>query len=119
MSNKLSKETVTIIRNSAEFITKNDIEISIRMYELLFLKHPELKKMFEGLYPKQYMRLAETLSAYAVNIHMIDRLKPALQAIATEHVKSNVPHIFNPGHGITPDADPENVQLMVDTVRSV
>ncbi len=29
------------------------------------------------------------------------------------------PHIFNLGHGITPDADPENVQLMIDTVRRV
>ncbi|QYZ68363.1 uroporphyrinogen decarboxylase [Neotabrizicola shimadae] len=27
------------------------------------------------------------------------------------------PHIFNLGHGITPDADPENVALMVRTVR--
>jgi len=27
------------------------------------------------------------------------------------------PHIFNLGHGITPDGDPLNVQLMVDTVR--
>ncbi|MFZ5965307.1 uroporphyrinogen decarboxylase [Thalassococcus sp. BH17M4-6] len=30
---------------------------------------------------------------------------------------SNGPHIFNLGHGITPDADPENVQLMIDTIR--
>ncbi|WP_281984468.1 uroporphyrinogen decarboxylase [Thalassorhabdomicrobium marinisediminis] len=30
----------------------------------------------------------------------------------------NGPHIFNLGHGITPDADPENVQLMIDTVRT-
>lgn len=30
---------------------------------------------------------------------------------------SNGPHIFNLGHGITPDADPKNVQLMIDTVR--
>ncbi|SLN22741.1 uroporphyrinogen decarboxylase [Roseisalinus antarcticus] len=28
------------------------------------------------------------------------------------------PHIFNLGHGITPDADPENVHLMIDTVRA-
>jgi uroporphyrinogen decarboxylase len=28
------------------------------------------------------------------------------------------PHIFNLGHGITPDAAPENVQLMIETVRS-
>ncbi len=27
------------------------------------------------------------------------------------------PHIFNLGHGITPDADPANVQLMIDTIR--
>ncbi len=31
---------------------------------------------------------------------------------------SKGPHIFNLGHGITPDADPENVQIMIDTVRS-
>jgi len=30
---------------------------------------------------------------------------------------SNGPHIFNLGHGITPDADPQNVQVMIDTVR--
>lgn len=32
---------------------------------------------------------------------------------------SGGPHIFNLGHGITPDADPENVQLMIDTVRGI
>ena len=31
---------------------------------------------------------------------------------------SKGPHIFNLGHGITPDANPENVKLMIDTVRS-
>lgn len=31
---------------------------------------------------------------------------------------SGGPHIFNLGHGITPDADPENVALMIETVRS-
>ena len=30
---------------------------------------------------------------------------------------SGGPHIFNLGHGITPDADPDNVRLMIDTVR--
>ena len=39
---------------------------------------------------------------------------------ATRHVVqafSNGPHIFNLGHGITPDANPDHVQLMIDTVR--
>ena len=26
-------------------------------------------------------------------------------------------HVFNLGHGITPDADPENVALMIETLR--
>ena len=30
----------------------------------------------------------------------------------------NGPHIFNLGHGITPDANPDNVQVMIDTVRA-
>jgi uroporphyrinogen decarboxylase len=30
----------------------------------------------------------------------------------------NGPHIFNLGHGITPDANPDNVQRMIDTVRA-
>lgn len=44
---------------------------------------------------------------------------PALVA-ATRHVVQafrNGPHIFNLGHGITPDANPDHVQLMIDTVR--
>ncbi len=39
---------------------------------------------------------------------------------ATRHVVkafSGGPHIFNLGHGITPDANPDNVKLMIDTVR--
>ncbi len=27
------------------------------------------------------------------------------------------PHIFNLGHGITPDADPDNVARMIEAVR--
>jgi len=30
---------------------------------------------------------------------------------------SRGPHIFNLGHGITPDADPENVHIMIDAIR--
>lgn len=31
---------------------------------------------------------------------------------------SRGPHIFNLGHGITPDANPDNVSLMVETIRA-
>ena len=36
---------------------------------------------------------------------------------AIKRAFSGGPHIFNLGHGITPDADPENVQIMIDTIR--
>lgn len=42
---------------------------------------------------------------------LVDETRAIVRAL------SNGPHIFNLGHGITPDADPENVQLMIDTVR--
>ncbi|MGJ8583905.1 MAG: uroporphyrinogen decarboxylase [Marinosulfonomonas sp.] len=42
---------------------------------------------------------------------LIDEAKAIVSAF------SGGPHIFNLGHGITPDADPENVQLMIDAVR--
>ncbi|MCE8006081.1 uroporphyrinogen decarboxylase [Aestuariivita sp.] len=43
---------------------------------------------------------------------LIDETRAIVEAF------SNGPHVFNLGHGITPDADPENVQLMIDSVRS-
>jgi len=42
---------------------------------------------------------------------LIDETKRIVQAF------SGGPHIFNLGHGITPDADPENVQVMLDAIR--
>ncbi|MEL6464672.1 MAG: uroporphyrinogen decarboxylase [Pseudomonadota bacterium] len=40
------------------------------------------------------------------------------EAQAIVRAFSKGPHIFNLGHGITPDADPDNVSLMIETVRS-
>lgn len=44
---------------------------------------------------------------------------PALDTAVREIVAAfrGGPHIFNLGHGITPDADPANVQRMIDVVR--
>ena len=43
---------------------------------------------------------------------LVDDTKAIVKAL------SKGPHIFNLGHGITPDADPDNVQRMIDAVRS-
>ncbi|EBA04291.1 uroporphyrinogen decarboxylase [Rhodobacterales bacterium HTCC2150] len=42
---------------------------------------------------------------------LVDEVKRIKKAFA------NGPHIFNLGHGITPDADPDNVQRMIDALR--
>ena len=42
---------------------------------------------------------------------LVDETKRIVKAF------SGGPHIFNLGHGITPDADPDNVQRMIDAVR--
>jgi uroporphyrinogen decarboxylase len=51
-------------------------------------------------------------------IHMVeggDKLRAAVRDIRSAFAGG--PHIFNLGHGITPDADPDNVQIMIDTLR--
>ena len=50
--------------------------------------------------------------------HMVTGGQPLIDA--TKRIVrafSGGPHIFNLGHGITPDADPENVQVMIDAIR--
>ena len=50
--------------------------------------------------------------------HMVtggDALVSEVRRIRTAF--ANGPHIFNLGHGITPDADPDNVTLMIETLR--
>lgn len=44
-----------------------------------------------------------------------DELVAATQQIAADF--SGAPHIFNLGHGITPDADPDNVHRMLEALR--
>ena len=86
MSISLSSSSINIIKNSAQLITSNDIEITTKMYKILFEKYPNVRSLFRDAPEDQYMRLAEILSAYAVNIEKIERLKPALMVIAKKHV---------------------------------
>jgi len=91
---KLSEETLDIITNSAELVSANDTKITKRMYILMFEKYPSFKLLFKDAPEDQYMRLAEIISAYAVNIKKIEKLKPALVVIAERHVRLKI----KPGH---------------------
>ncbi|MEI4471026.1 uroporphyrinogen decarboxylase [Frigidibacter sp. MR17.24] len=51
--------------------------------------------------------------------HMVTGGAPLVEATrAVVEAFRGGPHIFNLGHGITPDADPENVALMIETIRN-
>ena len=50
--------------------------------------------------------------------HMVTGGQALIDAtLRVKHAFAKGPHIFNLGHGITPDADPDNVALMIETVR--
>ncbi len=50
--------------------------------------------------------------------HMVTGGQALIDAtLRVKHAFSKGPHIFNLGHGITPDADPAHVQRMIDTLR--
>ncbi|WP_108261467.1 uroporphyrinogen decarboxylase [Mangrovicoccus ximenensis] len=50
--------------------------------------------------------------------HMVTGGQPLVDEVRRiRETFSKGPHIFNLGHGITPDADPENVALMIETLR--
>ena len=44
--------------------------------------------------------------------NMIDEIETIVSDL------SQGPHIFNLGHGITPEANPDNVALMIETIRN-
>lgn len=90
MQASLSKSSVDIIKESASLVTSNDREITLRMYEILFEKYPQLRKLFADAPKDQYMKLAQAVSAYAVNIDKIHILMPALNVIAVAHVRKEI-----------------------------
>ena len=50
--------------------------------------------------------------------HMVTGGQPLIEAtLRVKQAFAHGPHIFNLGHGITPDANPAHVQLMIDTLR--
>ncbi|MFD2739470.1 uroporphyrinogen decarboxylase [Sulfitobacter aestuarii] len=66
----------------------------------------------------EHVQPAGCVQGNLASSHMVtggDALVQETRAIVDALSKG--PHIFNLGHGITPDADPANVQLMIDTVR--
>ena len=96
MITPLSPKTIKIVKESAELITTNDTKITKKMYSILFEKHPNFQVFFKDAPANQYMKLAEALSAYAINVEKLHILRPALSVIAREHVRVKIKPVQYP-----------------------
>ncbi len=95
MQTKISSNSLSVIKNSAPLITANAHNITKKMYEILFIKYPDVKKLFLNAPDNQSSLVAEAISAYATNIENISVLLPALQVIADTHTTVKVqPHHY-------------------------
>ena len=113
MPEMISKKNINIIKNSASLITRNAPQITIRMYEILFTKYPHLKSYFSNAPQNQYMKLADALSAYAINIDKLHIFTPALMVIAQRHTETNIKS------GLYPLVGEALITAIQDTLKSV
>lgn len=66
----------------------------------------------------KYVQVDGCVQGNLASRHMVTGGQELIDAV--RHIRdvfSKGPHIFNLGHGITPDADPDNVALMIETLR--
>lgn len=90
MTHILSSTAIATIKETSNLVASRSEKITKHMYTILFKRFPSTKALFSNSSPDQYMKLAEALSAYAVNIEKLERLTPALKVIAHSHVMSHV-----------------------------
>ena len=79
-----------MIKTHASELVNNSLDITHRMYDLLFEKYPQFSQMFQFAPKNQPVLLAEALSSYAVNIDNLKIFRPALQVIAESHIRTEV-----------------------------
>ena len=87
---ELSQQTIAAVKASLPLIQEHGLEISSRMYEILFEKYPQTKALFPESIEKQPKILTAAIEAYASNIEQIEKLHDKLMYIANTHVKSHV-----------------------------
>ncbi|MGD1712282.1 globin domain-containing protein [Hydrocoleum sp. CS-953] len=89
----VSQKTIDIVKSTAPILKKEGKQITTRMYEIMFEKHPEVKSQFnmsaqaDGSQPA---KLATAVYAYATHIDDLPALKSAVEKIAHRHVQTHV-----------------------------
>jgi len=86
----LSPNTIDIIKATAAPVSQHAEAITIRMYTILFEKHPETELLFKDADADQHKKLAAAIAAYAVNIDNLAVLEKAVEKITKSHFDSKI-----------------------------
>lgn len=93
MTTAISQQTIDIVKSTAPALKEHGKTITSRMYEIMFLTHPEVKAQFDmsaQANGKQPAKLASAVYAYATHIDDLGALKSAVDKIAHRHVATHV-----------------------------
>ena len=89
----LSDKTKKIIKATVPIIEKNAVELTKKLYPLLFTRNPTIKVFFNrehlrnGTQPRAF---TESIIEYANNIDNLDAIKPLINDIAEKHAALNI-----------------------------
>jgi len=89
----LQPRTISTVKATAPVLREHGLEITQRMYELLF-QDEQIKRLFNQSHHRgvgtQPRSLAGAVHAYAANIDRLEELGPAVERIAQKHVALNI-----------------------------
>jgi len=89
----LQPRTISTVKATAPVLREHGLEITQRMYELLF-QDEQIKRLFNQSHHRgagtQPRSLAGAVHAYATNIDRLEELGPAVERIAQKHVALNI-----------------------------
>jgi nitric oxide dioxygenase len=89
----LSQKTVEIVKASVPVLADRGLEVTMRLYDLMFSKNPEVLPLFNraNQTPQgQPLALARSILAYAANIDNLDALTDAVGLITNKHASLGV-----------------------------
>lgn len=89
----VSQKTIELVKSTAPSLKEHGQQVTKRMYQILFEKHPELKGQFDmaaqadGSQPE---KLATAVYTYAAHIDDPAALKSMVEKVAHRHVQTHV-----------------------------
>lgn len=86
----LSQTTIDTVKATIPVLKTHGLDITSRMYEVLFEKYPETKALFKSQPEDQPKILAGAIAAYAMNIDNLGALNDAVSRMASAHVRTSV-----------------------------